>query len=183
MSWTRTVVFLGVLVASRPAAAWYHAGAAGTAHGGGGSWSGHGAYGGSASGGGGTWHGTTAYGTSVYGGPDRYYGGTYATYHPPTVVNHYYGAGCSDCGGWSTAGAAAAGVALGAAGAVVASQNAYAAGYAAGSGTVHGIGAIYPALPPGCLFRPALGVYECSGTWFKPAYGAGGVYYRVVPAP
>jgi hypothetical protein len=216
---TGIVALLGVAVASGPAAAWYHAGARGTASGGGGSWSAsgyrggsasggggswsgtgfrggtasggggswqaHGAYGGSASGGGGSWHGTTAYGTSVYGGGGHYYGGTYATYHPPTVVNHYDGTGCSDCGGWSTAGAAAAGLAVGtavgAATATAASQNAYAAGYAAGS--QYAVGAIYPALPPGCMHRPLLHAYECSGIWFKAAYGANGIYYRVIPAP
>ena len=25
--------------------------------------------------------------------------------------------------------------------------------------------------------------YLCGNTWFKPSYGANGVYYRVVPAP
>jgi hypothetical protein len=28
-----------------------------------------------------------------------------------------------------------------------------------------------------------LGVYGCDGTFLMPAYGANGVYYRVVPAP
>ena len=101
-------------------------------------------------------------------------------------MNHYYGTGCSDCGGWSTAGAAAAGVAVGAAvgaaSAQAASQNAYAAGYAAGSAG-YAMGAIYPTLPAGCMFRPVLGAYECTGVWFKPAYGANGIYYRVIPAP
>ena len=71
----------------------------------------NGADGGTASGGDGSWHGTGANGTTAYGGYDHYYGGTYSTYHPPTVVNHYYGSGCYDCGGWNAAGAAAVGVA------------------------------------------------------------------------
>jgi hypothetical protein len=25
--------------------------------------------------------------------------------------------------------------------------------------------------------------YVCGNTWFSPAYGANGVYYRVVPTP
>jgi hypothetical protein len=49
---------------------------------------------------------TSANGTTAYGGYDHYYGGSYTTYHPPTVVNHYCGSGCYDCGGWNTAGAA-----------------------------------------------------------------------------
>jgi hypothetical protein len=101
------------------------------------------------------------------------------------VVNHYYGSGCYDCGGWNTAGAAAvglaAGTALGAAGASAASANAYSAGVAAGGG--YTMGGIYPTLPAGCVFRPMLGVYGCGGTFLKPAYGANGVYYRVVPGP
>jgi len=63
-----------------------------------------------------------AYGTTT-SGTTPYYGGTYATYHPPTTVN-YYGSGCYNCGGWSTAGAAAAGAAVGmAAGTAAASAN------------------------------------------------------------
>jgi hypothetical protein len=41
----------------------------------------------------------------------------------------------------------------------------------------------YPSLPAGCMYRPMLSVYECGGTWLQAAYGANGVYYRVVPAP
>jgi hypothetical protein len=105
------------------------------------------------------------------------------------VVN-YYGTGCYDCGGWDTAGAAAAGVvagaAIGAAGSQQASQNAYAAGYAAGAGSAtYSMGAIYTTLPPGCVLSPSGGknYYYCNGTWFSPSYGANGVYYRVVPVP
>ena len=62
-------------------------------------------------------------------------------------------------------------------GAQAASANAYAAG--AG----YPLGAIYPVLPAGCEYRPILRDYECPGVWFKPSYGANGIYYRVVPAP
>jgi len=62
---------------------------------------------------------------------------------------------CYNCGGWSTAGAAAAGAAVGlVAGAAVASANtsaatssAYSAGYAAGS--TYAMNAIYATLPSG----------------------------------
>ncbi len=131
-----------------------------------------------------------------------YHGAAYPAYHPPVTVNNY-GSGCYNCGGWSTAGAAATGVAVGVvAGAAVASanntataQNAYNAGYVAGATTappppapVHTsfeMGAIYAALPAGCI-KPKVQsgtYYMCGNTWFQPSYGANGVYYRVVPAP
>jgi len=150
-------------------------------------------YGGSTAGayGEGAWH-TDPYGATAYHPP--YYGGYYPAYHPPTTVN-YYGSGCYDCGGWSTAGAAAAGAMVGvAAGATIASantsaatSNAYSAGYAAGSAAnpTYPIGAIYATLPPGCTNPSINGMYYylCGNTWFQPSYGANGVYYRVVPTP
>src|SRR6266481_6363900 len=119
---------------------WNASGARGASGaGGGGSWSGHTENGGTASGGGGSWsgqsangssynhstygntstynstntyHATNNYASTTYSSSGTYYGGSYSTYHPPTTVN-YYGSSCSNCGGWSTAGAAAAGVAVG----------------------------------------------------------------------
>ena len=41
----------------------------------------------------------------------------------------------------------------------------------------------YPTLPAGCIYRPLLAVYGRGGTFLKAAYGANGVYYRVVPGP
>ncbi len=170
--------------ASGGGGSWHAAGAyGGTASGGEGSWHANGAYGGTASGGGGYWHATNSYGTTAYGGYNRYYGGydhyyggTYSTYHPPTVVNSYYGAGCFSCGGWSTAGAAAAGAAVGiAAGAAI--------GAAAVAAPDYVVGAIYPTLPDGCEYRPFLRVYACGATFFRAAYGANGVYYRVIALP
>jgi hypothetical protein len=45
--------------------------------------------------------------------------------------------------------------------------------------------AIYPTLPVGAIMIPKDGTtYYLSGnTWFKPSFGANGVYYRVVPTP
>ena len=195
----------------------------GSASGGGGSWSGTGCRGGygvgrrrllerhtataaaSASGGGGSWSGTGAYGGTTPTTADdhvRYDRSTtqhllrrhYPAYHPPTTVN-VYGSSCSSCGGWSTAGAAAAGLAVGAvAGAAIASananataSNAYSAGYAAGSATnpTYAMGAIYATVPAGCAQPTVQGMtyYLCGNTWFQPSFGANGVYYRVVPAP
>jgi len=159
----------------------------GSASGGDGSWSGTGDRGGTASGSDGYWRATNASGTTVYGDRNgNYYGGSYSTYHPPTTVN-YYSAGCSDCGGWSTAGAAAVGVAagtaIGAASVNAATANAYAAGVATGSAVASG--AILPALPPGCGYMSVgdKAYYNCNGTWVQPVYGANGVYYRAVPNP
>lgn len=122
-----------------------------------------------------------------------YYGTTaYPAYHPPTTVN-YYGSSCYNCGGWSAAGAAAAGLAVGAvAGAAVASANsaqatanAYNAGVVAGASAVFAPGAIYATLPAGSVTTVVQGqTYYLNGnTWFSPAYGANGIYYRVVVAP
>jgi hypothetical protein len=130
----------------------------------------------------------TAYSGAYHG--DAYYGGAYVGYHPPAAVN-YYGAGCYDCGGWNTAGAAAAGLVVGAAVATsvasantaAATSNAYAAGVAAGA--TYAMGAVYATLPAGC--QPGSvnnqNYYVCGSTWMQPAFGANGVYYKVVPVP
>ena len=88
--------------------AWSHAGfRGGSVSGGGGSWSGTGFRRSTASGGDGSWQAHGADGGSAY--HSNYHGGSYTAYHPPTTVNTYYENGCYDCGGWNTAGAAAAG--------------------------------------------------------------------------
>jgi len=183
-------------LAVSPASAWFHAGnegghwhatyagPGGVAHAGGTAgygWHSSGVgYGGAYHAGGAAgygWHGT-AYGAAGYHG----YGYNGYGYHQPVVVNHYYGGGCYNCGGWGAAAAGAAvgvaaGVAVGAAASSAATSNAYAAGYAAGS--------TYAALPGGCSYAPVNGVtyYACNGMWLQPAYGANGVFYRVVAAP
>ena len=121
-------------------------------------------------------NGQYAYGTH-YAGTTTYAG----AYHPPTVVNQYYGTGCYNCGGW---GGAAAGVAVGAAVGVAAASVANAdAAAAMHSGYV--VGDIYAALPAGCGYSPVGGVayYTCGGAWFSPYYGANGMYYRAVQTP
>jgi len=150
---------------------------------------------------GGTEH-TNAYGGSTYGaygaGAVHDYPGGAAAYHPPTygypayhppVVVPAYSSGCYGC-------AAAAGAVVGvAAGAAVASantqaaaSNVYAAGVAAGRTYVapaYPIGVNYVALPVNSMPVNKYGTtyYVNGNTWFQPAYGANGVYYRVVPAP
>jgi hypothetical protein len=116
---------------------------------------------------------STPYGATAYRPPEP---DAYA-YHPPTTVN-YYGAGCYNCGGYSTAGAVAAGVVVGAAAASVADESKT-------TTTTYVVGNIYPTLPGGCSQPTVQGTtyYLCGNTWFKPSYGANGVYYQVVPAP
>jgi hypothetical protein len=120
-------------------------------------------------------YGGTAY---AYHPPTPYYGNTtvYA-YHPPTTVN-YSSSSCSNCGGWSTAGAVAAGVVVGAAVATAASSS-------TSTKTTYTVGALYPTLPSGCATKNVNGTsyYQCGSNWFQPSYGANGVYYRYVPAP
>ena len=156
--------------------------------------------------GGGTEH-TNVYGGQTYGAagagvahtypggatayrPPGYYPG-YPAYHPPAVVP-VYSTGCYGC-------AAAAGAIVGvAAGAAVASANtaaattsAYNAGVAAGAAAsvpppaIYAMGTNYATLPAGCMMPKVGGAtyYLCGNTWFKPLYGANGVYYRVVPTP
>jgi hypothetical protein len=206
----KTLLLAGVLTIAiplGPAFAWYHAGSwsgshgswsastarGGTASGGDGSWNATGYRGGTASGSDGSWSATGYRGgtASGSGGTAYYHGGYYGAYHAPTVVNAY-GAGCYNCGGWNTGGAAvaglAAGTALGAAAAANSNTQAYNAGVAAGAAAAseYAIGNVFGGLPAGCTYKPHNGqpYYGCAnGAWFVPAYGANGVYYRVVAAP
>ena len=81
------------------------------------------------------------------------------------------------------------GVAVGAtvasANTAAATANAYNAGVAAGASSAFTMGAIYATLPAGAVVSNVYGqnYYLVGNTWFLPAYGANGVYYRVVPAP
>lgn len=146
-----------------------------------------------------TYH--AADGATAYHSP--YYGDPYVGYHPPATVN-YYGSGCYNCGSNDAGAAAVAGAVVGmAAGAAVASNeaaqasantaNAYNAGYnaaeantAASASASYAMGSVYTRLPSGCISPPVAGgstLFLCGNTWFQPASGANGVYYRVVPAP
>ncbi len=68
---------------------------------------------------------------------------------------------------------------------------AYTAGVATGSTaattaqTTQAMGAITATLPHGSMSIDKGGTtyYLNGNTWYKPAYGANGVYYRIVPAP
>jgi hypothetical protein len=149
---------------------------------------------------------TTPYGTAAYHPPGAYYPAA-PVYHPPVAVP-YYSTGCYGCA--AAAGAVvgvAAGAAVASANTAAATNNAYAAGVAAGSastataynagvaagaagaaapaGGAFVMGVNYAALPAGAMVIPKNGVtYYLSGnTWFRPYYGANGVYYQVVPAP
>jgi len=47
------------------------------------------------------------------------------------------------------------------------------------------IGTAVAVLPPGCQQMNVNGknYYQCGATWYHPYFGAGGVYYEVVPVP
>jgi len=86
----------------------------------------------------------------------------------------------------------AAGAAVASANTAAATSNAYAAGVAAGAAASapppppsYAMGTNYATLPAGCAMPTVGGAtyYLCGNTWFKPLYGANGVYYRVVPTP
>lgn len=114
--------------------------------------------------------------------------GVYPGYHPPVAVP-VYSSGCYGCA--AAAGAVvgvAAGAAVVSASTAAATSNAYAAGVAAGAASrpvAYSMGVNYAALPPGATPATVAGItYYLSGnTWFKPLYGANGVYYQVVPTP
>jgi len=159
--------------------------------------------------GGGTEH-TNVYGGKTYGAAGEgvahtYPGGAtayrppgypaYPVYHPPVAVP-VYASGCYGCA--AAAGAVvgvAAGAAIASANTAAATSNAYAVGVAAGASASapppprpparYALGANYATLPAGCTNATVGGTvyYLCGNTWFKPMYGANGVYYRVAPTP
>ncbi|RZL87392.1 MAG: hypothetical protein EOP82_26770 [Variovorax sp.] len=117
---------------------------------------------------------TTPGGFTTYH-PPAYGVGGYAPYYRPVAVPYYH-AGCYDC-----AGAVAAGAVVGlAAGAVAGAAIARSADVPR-----YPIGVNFATLPAGAVYvdRGGVNYYESGTTWFKPAYGANGVYYSVVPAP
>ncbi|MEI8340035.1 MAG: hypothetical protein WCH43_00675 [Verrucomicrobiota bacterium] len=145
-------------------------------------------------------YGATTY-ASAYHPPTAYYG-----YHPSTTVN-YYGSTCANVNGWATA-AAVTGAAVATTAAISANNsataaNAYSAGYNAGATTsqpvatvqqappptaaTYTVGQTFAALPPGGVTSTTTvqgaTYYQCGTAWFSPAFGANGVYYRVVPDP
>ena len=139
------------------------------------------AYGGSTSGAYGSgWSHTYASGATAYHPPG--YGGYdgYPAYHPPVAVPYYSASGCYGCA--AAAGAvvgATAGMAVGAAAASAYAPPVYTPPpYAPPVAQV-----AYAALPGGCIYRLLPHEYDCAGTWFAPAYGANGVYYRLVSPP
>ncbi len=112
---------------------------------------------------------TTAGGYSAYHPPAPGYAG-YAPYHPPVAVPYYH-SGCYNCAGAVAAGAVV-GVAAGAAVARAATP-------------VYAVGTNYAVVPAGAVVVERYGTsyYQVGNTWFRPYYGANGVYYSVVPAP
>ncbi|WP_243313419.1 hypothetical protein [Fundidesulfovibrio agrisoli] len=146
--------------------------------------------------GGGTMH-TNAYGGRTYGAygegvAHTYPGGAtayhppgypvpvpYGVYHPPVAVPYYAG-GCAGC---AVAAGAIAGTAI--AGAAIAGAAAANPSVAVAAAPAYAMGASYAQLPSGCILPEVGGrtYYLCGNTWFKPVYGANGVYYVVIPTP
>ena len=102
---------------------------------------------------------------------------------------NYYGATCAHVNGWSTAvavtTAAVTGAAVASANTNAAAANANANATTTASAPTYSIGQLVGALPAGCITPTVQGTtyYLCGNTWFSAAYGANGVYYRVVTAP
>jgi hypothetical protein len=118
---------------------------------------------------------TTAGGFTTYHPPAYGYGG-YAPYVRPVAVPYYH-PGCYYSCGAAVAAGAAAGLAVGAvAGAAMANATAIPA---------YPLGIHFAALPTGAVYVDRGGVtyYQVGNAWFRPAFGANGVYYNVVPAP
>jgi len=118
---------------------------------------------------------TTAGGFSTYRPPAYGYGG-YAPYYRPVGVPYYH-PGCYDDCGAAVAAGAAVGLAAGAVAGAAMTRSATIAAYP--------LGANFSTLPAGAVHVDRAGVayYEVGNTWFKPSFGANGVYYSVVPAP
>ena len=171
----------------------------GSASGGNGSWNAESANGGTASGSGRAWTATGENGNTAVGYRNAYPNGGNNYYRPPVTVNNY-SSGCYNCGyhdDISPAGAAVAGAAVGAAAANRnayytnsyynnGSNNDYNAGYAAGQASnPPAQGITTTTLPAGCSMNASESgtFYVCGSTWYKPSYGANGVFYTVVPAP
>jgi hypothetical protein len=85
-------------------------------------------------------------------------------------------------------------VATGSANTAAATSAAYSAGVAAGAGATAPVvpasgtwvmGMNYATVPAGstAINKSGTTYYLNGNTWFKPAYGANGVFYTVVPAP
>lgn len=127
---------------------------------------------------------TTTEGPNGVSHSNTYSNGNY--YHQPAVVNNYNGGGWGAPVGAAVVGGLAVGAVVGAsvASSANANANAYAAGAAAAT-AAYQIGATYGALPHGCAYLSYGGspYYNCGGAWMAPAYGANGLYYRVVSPP
>jgi hypothetical protein len=71
-----------------------------------------------------------------------------------------------------------------AAGSAASSASAYNAGVATGEAAAP-VNHVYTTLPANCLYKPVgtVNYFQCGAMWLEPAFGANGLYYRVVPAP
>jgi hypothetical protein len=118
---------------------------------------------------------TTAGGFTTYHPPGYGYGG-YAPYYRPVGVPYYHPGCYYDCGAAVAAGAAV-GLAAGAVAGAALARPAVIPAYP--------LGTSFTTLPTGAVYVDRGGVtyYQVGNAWFRPAFGANGVYYSVVPAP
>jgi predicted ATPase len=97
------------------------------------------------------------------------------------AANNAYAQGYNAAATTANANVAAANANAAAANANAAAANANAAAVAG----YYTVGQMTAVLPAGCITPNVNGqaYYLCGNTWFSAAYGANGVYYRVVTAP
>jgi hypothetical protein len=131
------------------------------------------------------WFAARGFGGFRAGGFDRFgavgwHGAGAVGWHGAGAVG-WHGVGCYGCGVWHPAVPYAW-----PAGAVAAGLGGLAAGAAIGAAAAsYPIGTDVAVLPAGCAPTPvaAISYYRCGAAWYRPYYGAGGLYYRAVGAP
>src|SRR5260370_530934 len=130
--------------------------------------------------------------TNAYGGSTSHAfgeGTSHTRAHRPNPAHRAYGGSphTNPYGGTAKRDARNGGAATGNAGAAKANTAAANANIAAARSpaAAYTMGQMVATLPPGCITPDVNGqtYFLCGNTWFSAAYGASGVYYRVVPTP
>ena len=161
------------------ASAWAHWGAGGFSAGRVGEGWGHVGYGGVTAGRAGEGWAHAGYGGAAYG----YHGNTFVGVHNTYVTGVHQAGGCYGCG---AAAAAVGGLAVGAmAGAAMASASQPTTTVVVQQPPAVVVGTQVASLPGGCERMTVNGTtyYQCGSSWYKPGFGADGVYYQAVPVP
>ena len=167
-----------VVIPVHYAGAWAHWGAGGVSAGRIGEGWAHAGYGGVSAGRAGEGWAHAGYGGAAYG-----YHNTFVGVHNTYVVGAHPAGGCYNCG---AAAAAVGGLAVGAmAGAAIASASQPSTTVVVQQAPVVVVGTQVATLPGGCERMTVNGTtyYQCGSSWYKPGFGADGVYYQAVPVP